>query len=526
MAMMVGATGLEQRCGPPRSIHRRLAAVVGISALLFGCARPQADRPVRAAFGYTIESLDPVVDFQSLPLFHSIFQALTAIDGRGGVGPDLAQAWRSNADATQWTFTLRPDARWSDGKAVTAQDVVFTYRTVQNTITSANRQYLVTVRAIQAVGDHAVRFDLSRPFAQWPRQTALISVVPEAIYRKLGGMAFSDHPVGSGPYRVDRWQRSGDLVLKANPYYWNGPPPIKTVVVAPTPAESTRLTGLESGDLDVAAVPLQAVDRLRTDARVQVISTPSNKVVYIGFNVQKPPLDSLKLRQAIGYAIDRRAITQKLLMGMARPTGQLVAPVTLGYDPTVPSVAFDPERARRLIKQSGYAGQPIIFQYPTDGVIPLVNLVAQAVQGYLTRVGLNVRMEGMDQSSFIITWVGKKLQGMFMFSYNPPSDDAGMVTASLLGSAGQRYFVDPRMDRLEADQQAASSEAERDAAFGKMWRLSQQNAYYAPLFNDTYVYGTMKSRVILTPRSDGYILAQNLRAPPAASPVSGSPPQH
>jgi peptide/nickel transport system substrate-binding protein len=494
-------------------------------ALLFGCAKPPVDKPVRAAFGYTIESLDPVVDFQSLPLFHSIFQALTAIDGRGRVGPDLAESWRSNADATEWTFTLRPNARWSDGTPVTAKDVVFTYRTVYSTIISANRQYLVTMRSIDAVGDHAVRFQLSRPFAQWPRQTALISVVPEAIYRKLGAQAFADHPVGSGPYRVDRWQRSGDLVLKANPYFWNGPPPIRTVVVAPVPAESTRLTGLESGDLDIAAVPLQAADRLRTDARVQVTSTPSNKIVYIGFNVQKPPLDSLKLRQAIDCAIDRRAITQKLLMGMAQPTGQLVAPVTLGYDPTVTAVGFDPERARRLIKESGYAGQPIIFQYPTDGVIPLVNLVAQAVQGYLTRVGLNVRMEGMDQSSFVLTWVGKKLQGMFMFSYMPPSNDAGMVTASLLGSAGQRYFVDPRMDRLEADQEAAASEPERDAAFGKMWRLSRQNAYYAPLFNDTYVYGAMKSRVILTPRSDGYILAQNLRSP-NRGPDTGSAPQH
>jgi peptide/nickel transport system substrate-binding protein len=495
-----------------------LGAVTAITLLLAlaACdppsAAPEGGGAIRVAFSDAMDSLDPIMNIDSRVIQLSIFDSLTETKADGSLGPQLARSWSSNADATVWTFTITADAKWPDGSAVTADDVLFTFNTIMNTPTSPNKPYLETVKRIEKTGDNEIQFTLRHPFASWPRQLTLISVVPRKIYQAMGATAFAEKPVGSGPYRVTTWQRGGELALTANPNYWGGAPDIAKVTYVPVPDGVARFNGIQSGDLDIVALTPQQVALAKQFPNISVTTTPSNKVVYLGFNVTNPALNA-KLRQAAGYAIDRRTITQYLLHGLSQPIGQLVAQVSFGYDPSVEATPYDPEKAKSLVVESGYSGEPIIFEYPTDGVIPLPNQLAQAIEGYLQAAGINLRMRGMDQRSLAADWIAKKMQGMYMFSYNPSTMDAELVTGSLFAPTGVGYFNDPIVNALEEQQQAQADQTERAATLGRLWRYNKEQAYYLPLINDTYTYASVAPKVRFTPRADGYILPQDLHKP-------------
>jgi peptide/nickel transport system substrate-binding protein len=469
--------------------------------------------PIRAAFADAMDSLDPLMYIDSRVLILCIFDSLARTRADGSLAPGLATSWTSNADATVWHFKIRAGARWSDGTPVTPDDIVFTFQTIAATVTSPNRPYLSSLDHVETAGDDDIVFTLKRPFASWPRQVTLIPIAPRKAYTAMGAAGFAVHPVGSGPYRVTGFERGERLDLTANPDYWGGPPPVRQVTFVHVTDSVARFNALQSGDLDVIPLTPQQVALARKLPGVSVETAPSNRVVYLGLNVDRPNLASSDLRHAIDDAIDRGAISRYLLDGLAHPIGQLVSAVTFGHAPSVEATAFDPAKARALIAESGFGADPITFQYPTDGAIPLSSAVAEAIEGYLTNAGLTIRMRGMDQRSLVADWHSRKMTGLYMFSYNPSTMDAGLVTSSLLGPDGVRYFSSPEMDALEARQQAEADETERAGTFARMWGLNKDQAWYLPLFNDTYNYATVDSRVSFTPRGDGYIIAQDLRPP-------------
>ncbi len=459
-----------------------------------------------------MDSLDPIMNFDSRVAQLSIFESLTQVMADGSLAPQLAESWTSNADATEWIFKIRTDSRWSDGSPVTRDDIVFTFITIMNSSTSPNRTYLTTVKSVDKVGDDGVRFRLSQPFASWPREVTLIPIAPAASYQAMGS-EFGVSPIGSGPYRVTAFERGGRLEMAANKTYWGGAPEIDRVIVDQVPDSVARFNGLQSGDLDVTVLTPQQVPLARTLKGVAVSTAPSNKVVYLGFNTTTAPLGNETLRHAMDYAIDREAISKFLLRGLAQPIGQLVSRVTFGYDPAIAPTLYDPARAKALLKESGYQGEPITFEYPTDGTIPLTSQVAQAVEGYLESAGFNIRMHGVDQHALIADWVGRNITGMYMFAYNPSTIDAALVTGDLFGPKGVKYFADPEIERLEALQKAQAEPGARQATLGGLWRLSAARAYYLPLFNTTTTFASVVSMVRYAGRADGYILAQELRRP-------------
>ncbi len=480
-------------------------------ALLCATApRGRAAEAVHVAFSSQINSLDPVMTIEGLPLFRSIFDALTDTAPDGSLKPRLAEGWNTTDGGTTWIFHVRAGVHWSDGSPVTPEDVVFTMRRIMATPTSLNHNYLAALLSVDRAGARDVVFRLRRPAAAWPRQMTLISIVPQRAYQKMGQAAFAAHPVSSGPYSVIHWDRAGDLTLQANPDYWAGRPEVGTVVVVPLADSVARLNGLLAGELDVIPLGPQQVPLATGRPHVAVETVASNRVVYLGFNVRSDALRAITLRQAISAAIDRTAITRYLLRGLAAPASALVAPATFGYDPALKPVSFDPARARKLLADSGYAGQVVQFDYATDGTVALGNEVAQAIGGYLEASGIHVRLHGSDERSLIADWITRRFPGLYMFSYAPSTMDAALVTGSLLGPRGARYFSDARVDALEQGQQQQPDAGRRAQIFGTLLRLSNDMVYYAPLFSDRYAFAVRTDRVRFTPRADGYVLAQDL----------------
>jgi peptide/nickel transport system substrate-binding protein len=488
---------------------KRMLAAVGVVVCLAAAAAcsgdgatNNADRTLVVAQSSDVLTLDPSVDTSpiSLNVFKNIYDQLTNIARDGSVKPQLATSWESSADAKTWTFTIRTDATFHDGSKVTVDDVAWTFNMIRENTSSPVATYLTLVEEVTPVGEDKVKFTLSEPFAPFDRQMSLISILPQKVYEELGPKGFAQKPVGSGPYKFVEWVKDDHLQLKANPDYWGGKPPIKNVMVRPVPSESSRASGLETGELDIVPVlPPSSVQRLEGSDTVDIRRVASNRVLYLGFDTTNPVLTE-PLRQAVDLAIDRQAITQQLLGGLGKPLGQIVAPVTFGFDESIEPTPYDPARAKELVASSGYDGQPIVFQYPNNRYA-FGEEVAQAVAGYLEEVGIKVKLEGMEYEAFFPLWTGDKLHSMHMFAYGPSIMDAELPLGSLYESGGRGYWDTEEVDALIAEQRAETDPETRQELIGEIWQLSKEAVPYSILYNEIQAYGVSKD-VAWEPRPD------------------------
>jgi peptide/nickel transport system substrate-binding protein len=448
-----------------------------------------------------ILTLDPSLS-QVLTVNKTVFDQLTDTDGSGELIPRLATEWVANDDATVWTYTVRDDAMFSDGTPLTVEDIVWTYQSTAERADAVNGSYLANMTSVEATGDSEVTFTLAAPDSAWPRTTTLISIMSQKAYES-DPESYATDPLGSGPYAVESSTADG-VALVANEHYWGEAPAFEHAMISSVADPAARLNALQAGDLSAAVVAPAQVGPAES-AGLTVDTVQGNGVAYLGFNSTTGPLASPELRQAISHAIDRDAIATTLLDGLATPVGQLVAPVTAGYDSSVEVDAFDPELATELVAESGYDGTPLVFQYPTDGWIPQANEVAQAIQGYLDDAGIAVEMQGMDNQSLTEAWLANEFTGMYLFGFKPSTLDSEIVLGLLFGEGSKGYAVDPAIDELITAQRAAADPDERTDLIGQVWTLSAENGYYAPLFTDSYSFATVPE-VSIEPRSDGYVL--------------------
>lgn len=496
-------------------ISRRGFGVMAVAAGLLPLRTAQAksaDGTLTVGIPVDFITLDPSQDISlnGMSLFSNIYERLVEIDGEGTVTPWLAASWKASADASTWDVTLRPEPRFHDNTPVTAEDVAWTYTTSMNDPKSSVRAYMSMIKSVEAVDPGTVRFTLNKPFAPFDRQMSLISILPKAAYERLGAAGFAQAPIGSGAFKVAKWVRDDHMQLEAVPTYWRGAPGVRRVVIRPIPAETSRTAALSSGDVDLVAMLAPAVvERLSTAAAVNVAKVQSNRVVYLGFNTSVPPLDNLKVRQAIDLCIDRNTIATRLLRGLATPHGQLVGPPVFGYDKAIGATAFDLARARALVQESGYKNQPIVLQYPI-GYFNFGNEMAQVLANAMKAAGLNVELQGLDIPAFYPLWLGNKLGGTFFFAMAPTTWDADVAITNLLGTGSKGYWTSPELDQLIAAQRVEADPAKRRALISDIWKLNRDNVGYSVLYLEHHAYGLTKG-LDFQPRADTLLVYRKSR---------------
>src|SRR5262249_19341498 len=283
--------------------------------------------------GSDVLTLNPMLDTSPIGVnvFRNIFDALTRIDVDGSVVPLLAISWNASEDTKTWEFSIRTNAKFHDGTPITADDIVWNYKRLLGEARSPVRTYVSKLTSVEASAPNTVRFVLSEPFAPFDRQVSLISIISKRAFEDIGAAKFALAPVGSGPFKVVRWVKDDRVELAAFDDYWRGGPKIRTLTCKPVPSETTRAAALSSGELDVVPIlPPALVATLSNRRGIKIENVASNKVVYVGFDVTNPLLRDVRIRQAADLAIDRNALTSRLLRGLGKPSGQVVAPVTFG----------------------------------------------------------------------------------------------------------------------------------------------------------------------------------------------------
>jgi peptide/nickel transport system substrate-binding protein len=264
-----------ERVEPWLAAARALAVAALVLITASGLA-PGAEGPrvIRIGTDVDAQSLDPRLqrDTTAYRLNNLLYDGLVQLDENLSPRPDLALSWRQPDEKT-WVFTMRRDARFHDGRPVTPDDVVYTFKTILDPALNARfRSLYEPIETVEAVGDDQVRFTLKAPYAP------LLSYLDLGIVPKdAGGRDLNASPLGSGPFRFSRWERGGRIVLTANDGYFAGRPAIDEIDMIVVPDNTARAQALEAGDLDLVMSPLspQDVSRLGADRRFDTCICPA-----------------------------------------------------------------------------------------------------------------------------------------------------------------------------------------------------------------------------------------------------------
>jgi len=284
-----------------------------------------------------------------------------------GVIPWLAEKWELDAQATAWTFILRPGLKWQDGHPLTARDVVFTFEYLkQHPVEWFN---LGMIRSVEARDERTVVFTLKQPYMPFLQQVAgNVPVIPEHIWSQVADPRQEARPelvLGSGPYRLVSYDQSqGAYAYEANPDFFLGPPRVKKLLFVPA---GDQVAALQRGDVHAADIPATLAEQFRQDQRFEVISGPAFWVLKLQFNLDKAPFADVRVRQALAYTIDREELVRRAVPGGtagAKPGSPgFLPPDSSWHDPEAAALyPPDPDKARALLKEAG------IFDRNGDGL--------------------------------------------------------------------------------------------------------------------------------------------------------------
>lgn len=486
--------------------RRGLIGAAGAGGLSLALSTPpslaQAPKTLNAAMTADAVTLYPHLEtVVGVDIFPHLYDTLATMTADGSVRPRLAQRWET-ADNATWTFHLVQNATWTDGTPVTAEDVAATFTHVAADRTLPNNGYLRGFQGADVVGPHTVRIRLAAPDATFPRWTTLIFIIPARVSGRVAPEVFHANPIGSGPYRLRSFRRDR-VELVARTDHRDGPPRITNLNFISVPSEAARVAGLRSGELHVIGSfsPSELVG-LRRNPAVQVVTQPMNRVVYLSHNINNGPTRDLRIRRAITLAIDPVAIAEQALEGLGSPAGHNAAPPVFGHSrrQDLGPVATDPNAARALLRDAGYAREEIVLTYPTNG-LPQAPLVAEVVSGFLSAVGIRLRLEGLEWGTIVQRWRAKDFRHMLLFGFGPSILDASLTLSSLYVSGSRGLYTPPEFDDLFRRQAAEVNEAARLALFEQVWAADRAQAIHTFLYNEFDAFA-MRRGVTWTSRAD------------------------
>lgn len=492
-----------------------IALTIAGGLVLAGCAgdaEPTSAEEVSAVIALPAEppGTDPIMtrSVAAWNIYYALYDGLTRIASDGTIEPGLATEWESSADLTTWTFVLRDGVVFHDGTAVTADDIVATYETILASPESTNRAAISMLATVESDDAGRVVFTLNNAYAAWPSMVGTIGIVPAVAYADADGR-FAEAPVGTGPYKFVSQSAGVDYVVTRNDDYWGDAPEVADVTFAFVGAEDARVTGVESGTLDIASIPASQVPVVEANPAVEVATAPGNQVAFLGINPAAAPLADVQIREAIALAVDRDELTANLLGGLATPTGQLLAEGVQGNVADYPVPAADLDAAAALVAGSDYDGTPITLQYASSGGMSQAGDVAQAIAGTLTEIGLNIELAGTDQATFSLALADHAVSGLYLNGWAPSVMDGDVVVSQLLAGGPEDYFGTPEMVELYSTQQAAVGE-ERDDVYRDIWALNDANVQTVPLYANNYTYAIDPS-FDWSPAADGIFRVQDIR---------------
>ncbi|WP_413740517.1 dipeptide ABC transporter periplasmic-binding protein DppA [Sodalis sp. RH14] len=365
-------------------------------------------------------------DASSIPIYNRIVQFKI---GTTETQPGLAERWDISDDKKTYTFHLRHGVKWQSNADFTptrdfnADDILFTFNRQKDAdnpyhnVSGGNYQYFSgmgldkLIARIEKVDDDTVRFVLNRPESPFLADLAMdFASITSAEYAakmlKAGTPEKIDlQPIGTGPFQLVQYQKDSKIVYNAFAGYWGEKPKIDRLIFSITPDASIRYAKLQKNECQVMSFPNPAdIAKMKDNKDIVVKEQAGLNVGYLSFNVEKKPLDQLKVRQALIQAVDKQSILDAVYLGGGQAAKNLIPPILWGYNDAVQDYPYDPAKARQLLKEAGLADGfaidlwAIPVQRPYN---PNARRMAEMIQSDWAKIGVTARIVTYEWGEYL-----------------------------------------------------------------------------------------------------------------------------
>ena len=507
---------------------RRIFCLFGALLAAGACAgpSPQPQAAVRFDLAADPRTLNPLfiapdAALVELQVARLSFEPFIDLDASGRPQPELLREipTRRNgglsADGRTIRYHLRPGVAWSDGRPVTAADVLYTLRAIldpRNPVRS-HEGYDLIDRA-QSPDRLTVVLHLKRAWA--PAVLTYFSygfspqfVLPAHVLRlqtPLDRAAFNSAPtVGDGPYLFRSWRRGEGLRYAANRHFWRGMPSVPGLVIRTVPDPSTNLILLQTGALDWNLLAPAQIAIVRGNSQLAFRNVPTAVVAGLAFNTARPPLDDVRVRRALAMSIDRRAISRKITLGLYPVTDMIQPRFSWAFDAAVREPRYDPPAADRLLDDAGWRraangmrarnGLPLHLTYVQFPESATGVRVATAVQAAMRERGIDLAIKSVSNAQLFLPRTGVLATGAFDLAYVPWTMGADPDDSAILACGGASNYMrwcDPTVQKLEAAALSATDTTVRKRLYGAVARIVAAQVPVLYLFNADYVYAYRK----------------------------------
>ena len=432
----------------------------------------------------------------------------------------LAKSWDISEDGKKYTFHLRDGIKFHDGTPFNAEAVKANFERVMAPETKSEQasSYMGPFEKAEVVDENTVAVVLKSPFAALLSGLASghLAMVSPTAAAKWGPDKFQDHLVGTGPFLFKEWKRQEQISLVKNPDYWGGPeffahhgPAYLDEVVFKFVKEAAVRTGtIETNEIQVAQdVPAIDVPKLKENPKVDVVIQPgSGTGILLLFNLSKAPTDDLKVRQALNYGVDQKAISIILYKGLLAPNYGPLTPNTSCYWPGCEKMyPYDPVKAKALLKEAGWTdtngdgivdkdGKNMVLEFPTHGSFPLYRDPAPIVKAQLKEVGVDVNI----MNNAVPAWLEAGRKGTHNIGIvdwrdpDPDFDLRNMFHTDNTKAFAWNWHKNKELDDLLIEGMVTSDQAKRCGVYEKVQKIIMDDAMVKPIHMISAIYGVRK----------------------------------
>ncbi len=449
------------------------------------------------AQGGELMSLDPAKHSTTYEMNYAnvVFDKLYLFDVQGNPVPRLAVSHRIVNDTT-WEFKLRKGVKFHNGDPFTAADVKFSVERYLDPKTKAPfATFFKIIKEVKVLDEHTIQVITDKPDPILPKRFAFnLFMFPSKYVKEKGDDYFIQHPIGCGPFKFVEWLKNDRLVAEAYEEYWAGSPLIKTVIIRPVPEVSTRIAELQTGGVDIIVnVPPFLVNQLKGMPGVEVQSVPSGRVMYLTLNTLAPgPLQDKRVRQALNYAIDKKAIIEKILMGSGFQMAINLTPYHFGYDPSVQPYPYDPEKAKKILAEAGYKDLKLVLHSPSGRYV-MDKEVSEAIAGMLEKAGIKIDFRVREFGDYAKDLVSKKLVDMGFVGWGNLMYDAdGTFFPYFVKESAFCFYSHPEIENWIVEARYSLDEKKRKDLYSKISKKLLEEAAQVFLYQQQDHWGVSK----------------------------------
>lgn len=444
-------------------LARRIALLAALCAFSFSQGVPAQERVTTVGNAQDkvvisggvdvvgLNGLDVVAIVPDRMLMDHISDPLVRTDRNGKLQPSLALTWKS-IDPLTWELTLRRDVKFQNGEPFNARTVKFFYDTMNDPkVLSPTKSNHNWVARVDVVNDYTVRIVTRVPTPVAPGKFTLAHMLPPEYVKQAGFDGYRRRPIGTGPYRLTEYFRDDHITLEAHNGWWNGAPKVKTIVYRPIKEAAARVSALLAGEIDLALdVPPELMPLIERSRNAKIKRTLSVRTFFLFLNTINPayPTAKREVREAINYAIDRDSLNKNILGGTGAPAAWL-NPNTFGIHPDLKPVAYDPQRARRLLAEAGYPdGVDLVFD-SFQGRYAKDKELSEAIAGQLSAAGIRTKVIVHEWGVFTKRMWSQQSNPIALLAWVDNVGDPDIQNYRVLQTGGTwSQNSDPKLDEL------------------------------------------------------------------------------